>query len=139
MDVKQPSGGVSCFCYTTHGVFDTYKNSHDFLSPRTNKNSLNETKETQIHRKTTIHAFEKRSNGPGDRRRLTPPTNATRGFPLDVSPFSSCRCRHACFNATSDDEQAVSTVMLGPTVPRVKERRLASMDEAAPVLLKHTA
>lgn len=80
--------------------------------------------------------FEKRSNGPGDSRRLTPPTNAARDLPPLDAPSPSRRCKHACRSATSDEEQAVSTVILGPTVPRVKESRFASMDAAAPVLLE---
>lgn len=73
----------------------------------------------------------KSSNGPEDKRRLTPPTRAAIRLPfLDASR----RCKHACLKATKDDEHAVSTVMLGPTVPSVKDSLFASMDAAAPVL-----
>lgn len=85
------------------------------------------------------HTFENRSKGPGERSRLTPPTNAARGRrPFDAATPSLLpsaeRCKHACLKATRDDEHAVSMVMLGPAVPNVKDSLFASIDDAAPVL-----
>ncbi len=59
------------------------------------------------------------------RIRLTPPASATSHSPVR-------RLCAARWSAASEDEQAVSTAMLGPVRPRVCETRLAMIDLALP-------
>lgn len=58
---------------------------------------------------------------------LTPPTIA-----VSISPeFNACI---AWSSATSEEEQAVSTVMLGPLRPKIWEIRLDTIDSVLPVM-----
>ena len=56
-----------------------------------------------------------------------PPTIA-----VSISPFSNALT--AWSSATSDDEQAVSIVMLGPRSPNMCEIRLETMESVLPVM-----
>ncbi|MNV99262.1 hypothetical protein D3C71_1946030 [compost metagenome] len=58
---------------------------------------------------------------------LTPPTIA-----VSISPALSARI--AWSRATSEEEQAVSTVMLGPLRPKMCEMRLETIDRVLPVM-----
>ncbi|MCY1304086.1 hypothetical protein D9M70_538280 [compost metagenome] len=58
---------------------------------------------------------------------LTPPTIA-----VSISP--DVRARIAWSSATSEEEQAVSTVMLGPLRPKICEIRLETIDSVLPVM-----
>src|SRR5687768_1146644 len=62
----------------------------------------------------------------GERIRFAPPAMASVDSPLH-------KLRHARFDATSDDEQAVSIDMLGPRKSKKCERRLAAMPLEWPV------
>jgi hypothetical protein len=66
------------------------------------------------------------TNVSGDEMIVTPPASAIVHSPAR----SACAAR---FNATSDDEQAVSTVMAGPSSPNVYAIRPDAMLAALPV------
>ncbi|MNT17386.1 hypothetical protein D3C72_1525320 [compost metagenome] len=58
---------------------------------------------------------------------LTPPTIA-------VSTSPELMARTAWSRATSEDEQAVSTVRLGPLRPKTWEMRLETIESVLPVM-----
>ena len=64
----------------------------------------------------------------GRRIRFTPPAKAWSALPSQIE-------RQAMWSATRADEQAVSTVALGPRRSKRNETRLEIMLPAAPVLL----
>ncbi len=74
-----------------------------------------------------MEAREKPTNDVGDISRLTPATIA-----MSIRPDEIAAC--AAANATSDDEQAVSMVKLGPRRSKMYEMRLDRMDRVLPVM-----
>jgi len=64
---------------------------------------------------------------PGERMRLTPPTRATSDSPRS-------KLWQARWAATREEEQALSTAMLGPRKSKRYEMRFAAMLRAPPVL-----